>query len=450
MFQVLRDERPKVFSSKAKDVFKTENSKNLQKCALATKLVIASGIRTIKSKTVEAIIETIIEVMPNRDPPRMKALLSDLPKTLRLILDYQPHVERLPLDCWTAAVDFCIDSLVGSSIGGEDDAPSSLSTNFSSRGRTPFESIDASMARGSPRELAARTKSVTDEFSNSTEDFIHCLLSLVKASNAPVLGKAEAIVTALLYFLKRRSGRGSVAAAAMAGINAVLARTALQMLDLSKRIIKELLPLMNVMWNEQQLRDELLIALTYTEAHISSLVATVDDETMCVDLEALLETIYADYRTRKETTMHQYLEEEHLCFRFMGAAAAHTHPFNTPVFSLDTEHVKSEGLWATVQAIARFSSMLDKRKRNLARSREDHGESFSKRARIDFSLDEHMRHISEPRSNAKRAALQVVAFSVQEGPVDVDKLQVLVDKLLACMSEDNTTLSGWAMIALAA
>ncbi|KAL1642017.1 Serine/threonine-protein kinase tel1 [Didymella pomorum] len=450
LFQALRDERPKVFSSKAKDVFKTENSKNLQKCALATKLVIASGVRTIKSKTVEAIIETIIEVLPNRDPPRMKVLLSDLPKTLRLILDYHPHVERLPLDCWAAAVDFCIDSLVGSSIGAEDDTPSSLSTNVSSRGRTPFESVDASMARGSPRELVARTKSVTDEFSNSTEDFIHCLLSLVKASNAPVLGKAEAIMTALLYFLKRRSGRGSVAAAAMAGINAVLARTALQMLDLSKRIIKELLPLMNVMWTEQQLRDEILISLTYTEAHISSLVANVDDTTTCVDLEALLETMYADYRTRKETTMHQYLEEDHLCFRSMGAAAAHTHPCNTLAFSLDTEHVKSEGLWATVHAIARFSSMLDKRKRNIAHNREVYGENLSKRARIDLLFDEYVRHISEPRSNAKRAALQVVAFSAQEWPADEDKLQALMDKLLACMSEDNGTHSIWAMIALAA
>lgn len=438
-----------MFTSKAKDTYKTEASKNFTKCALATRLVVASGVRTIKSSTVEYIIESIVEVLPNKDPPRMKALLLDLPKTMRMILEHEPHVERLSLPCWTAAVDFCIDSLVGSSIGAEDDTPNSWSTNVSSRGRTPFESTDVSMARGSPRDPVARTKSVTDEFSHSTDDFIHCLLSLVKASNAPVLGKAEAIMTALLYFLKRRSGRGSVAAAAMAGINAVLARTALQMLDLSKRIIKELLPLMNIMWTEQQLRDEVLIALTYTEAHISSLAADVEDTTACVDLETLLETMYADYRTRKETTMHQFLEEDHLCFRSMAAAAATTHPLNTLAFSLETEHVKSEGLWSTVHTIARYSSMLDQRKRNAAHDREDHGESHPKRARMEFLFDEYTRHISEPRSNAKRAALQVIAFSIQEGRVDEDKLHLLIAKLLACMSDENATHSVWAMIALA-
>jgi serine-protein kinase ATM len=447
LFQCLRDERAKVLKSTAKN---SDSTRNLAKCANALRLVIASGVRTIKSSTVEIIIDTIVEVLPNRDPPRLKPLLEDVPKTLRLLLDYQPHVECLSLGCWKAAVDFCIDSLAGSSIEAEEQAPNSWSTNVSSRGRTPFESTDASMARGSPREPVARTKSVTDGFSHSTEDFIHCLLALVKATNAPVLGKAEAIMTALLYFLKRRSGRGSVAAAALAGINAILARTALQMLDLSKRITKELLPLMKVMWSEQILRDEILITLTYTEAHITSLVADMDDTSTCADIEAVLETMYADYRTRKETTMHQYLEEDHLCFRHLGAVDADTHPLNTLAFSMETEHVKPEGLWATVHTIARFSSMLDKRKRKIAHDREVDGESLSKRARIDLLFDEYTRHISEPRSNAKRAALQVVAFSIQEGPVDEDKLQTLMDKLTSCMSEENATHSIWAMVALAA
>lgn len=447
LFQCLRDERSAVMRSTAK---KPKSTPNLVLCATALRLVVASGVRTIKSSTVEVFIETIIEVLPSRDNPRLKPLLEDIPKTLRLLLEYQPHVERLSLDGWDATVDFCIDSLAGSSIEAEAEPPNSWSTNVSGRARTPFDSTDASIARGSPREPVARTKPVTDEFSHSTEEFIHCLLALVKAANAPVLDKAEAIMTALLYFLKRRSGRGSVAAAALAGINAILARTALQMLDLSKRIIRELLPLMKVMWSEQVLRDEILITLTYTEAHISGLVADVEDTATCADLEAVLETMYADYRTRKETTMHQYLEEDHLCFRHLGAADADTHPLNTLVFSMETEHLKSEGLWATVYAISRFSSMLDKRRRKSAHDREADGESVSKRARVDLLFDEYTRHLAEPRSNAKRAALQVVAFSVQQGLIDEDKLQTLMDRLTLCMSDENAAHSVWAMISLAA
>lgn len=407
-------------------------------------------MRTIKSTTVEVIIDTIIEVLPIRDRPLLKPLLQDLPKTLHLLLEYQPHVERLPLDCWDAAVQFCIDSLAGTLMETEVEAPNSWSTSVSSRGRTPFESTDASIARGSPREPVIRTKSVTDEFSPFAEDFIYCLLALVKASNAPILSKAEAIVTALLHFLRRRSGRGRVAAAAMAGINAILARTALQTLALSKRIITELLPLMKIMWSEQALRDEMLITLTYTEAHLSSLVADLEDSKTYLDLEAVLETMYADYRTRKETTAHQYLEDDHLCFRHLGTANVDTHPLNTFVFSLGMEHVNSEGLWATVSAIARFSSMLDKRKRKSACEREAGGESLSKRARIDLLFDEYTRHIAEPRSNAKRAALQVVSFSLQHGPIDEEKLLSVLEKLTTCISDENVIHAVWAMIGLTA
>lgn len=450
LFHCLRDERDRVLTSKAANKG-TEATKSLTLCAVALRLVIASGLRTIKSSTVEVLIETIMQVLPNRDSPRVKPLLRELRKALRLLLEHQPHVERLSLACWTAAVDFCIDSLAGSSTDAEEEASNSLSTNVSSRGRTPLESVDASMFRASPREPVSRAKSEIDGSSSPfTEEYIHCLLSLIKAANAPVLGKAEAVMTALLYLLKRRNGRGSVAAAVLAGINALLARTALQTLDLSKRIIKELLPLMKAMWSELQLRDEILITLTYTEPHITSLIADIKDTTTCVDLEALLETMYAEYRTRKENTTHQYLDEDHLCFRLIGASDASAHPLHTPVFSMENEHVKAEGLWTTVHAISSFSTLLDRRKRKLASDRDGDGESISKRARVGLLLDEYIRHISEPRSNARRAALQVVSFSIQNCPVEKDTLQTLMNKLIACMSEENATHTIWAMIALAA
>jgi ataxia telangiectasia mutated family protein len=445
LFEKLDNERQVVLVQK-----KRKATDNLILCAIAIRHVIVSAVRTVKVKTVTALIDLMIETQPRRDEPRTKPLLEEFPRVLRVLLEHQPHVERLSLAAWEKTVDFCIGCLADSSKDVEVEASNSWSTNLSGRGRTPFDSTDASIARGSPHEPLARTKSVPDEMSRSTDDLIHCLLALVTATNAPVFKKAEAIMTALLYFLKRRHGRGKLAAAALAGINAILARIALQKLDLSKRTIKELLPLMKVMWSEQVLRDEMLITLSYTEAHVSSLVADIEDTTTCSDLEAVLDTMYTDYRTRKETTMQQYLEEDHLCFRHLGAADVDTHPLHTLVFSLDTEHVKSEGLWATVHAIARFSSMLDKRKRKMAPDREADGESVPKRARIDFLFDEYARHLAEPRSNAKRAALQVISFMVQEAPVDEERLRTLTERLTSCISDENAANSAWAMLALTA
>ena len=445
LFQTLRDERSSFLRSKART---TKTLALLTLSASALRHVIASGVRTIKSSTVELTIDTIIELLPGKDG-LIKPLLEDLPKTLRALLDYQPHVERLSKECWDAAVEFCVDALSGFSTDAEVEPQNSWSTSVSSRARTPLESADVTSSRASPRLTVARGKPAPDEYTHATEEFVHCLHLLVKASNAPVLDKADTLLTTLLHFLHRRTGRASVVAAALAAINAILARTMLQSLELTKHIVQELLPLMKSMWSEHILREEILITLMCTEAHISSLLADSEDETTHLDLEALVETLYNDYRRRQETTAHQYLEEDHLCFRHLGRADKNTHPLNTCAFSMETEHQRNEDLWAIVSTIARFSFMLDQRRQATSHDRSDAEESSSKRLHMSQLFPEYLRHVLEPRSNARRAALQVIAFMVQEGPVGEEDLQRMLEKLTSCMSSENPVLAAWAMIGLA-
>lgn len=409
----------------------------------------ASGVRTIKSSTVELIIDTVIEVLPGKEG-LINPLLEDLPKALRSLLEYQPHVERLSKECWDAAVDFCVESVA--ELTGEHEVgeiQDSWSTNVSSRARTPIESAEFASSRASPRLPVSRAKSISEEQVHAIEDFVHCLRLLVKASNAPLSDKAEVILNALLQFLRRRTGRGGVAAAALAAINSIFARTTLQSLNLTKRVVQELVPLMRLMWAELILRDEILITLIYVEAHISSLLADPDNETFSSDLEALVDTMYSDYRRRQESTTHQYLEEDHLCFRHLGEAEKGIHPLHTLAFSMETENQRYEGLWATVSTIARFSFMIDTRQRTLAQNRTDVEEINSKRVRVSQLFPEYLRHVLEPRSNAKRAALQVVAFMVQYGPLDQDDLQSMLERLTSCIADENSAHAVWALIGLA-
>jgi ataxia telangiectasia mutated family protein len=102
LFQFLRDERSSFLAPNKK------TGALLPLSASALRHVIATGVRTIKSSTVEIIIDTILEVLPDANGALIKSLLEDLPKTLRSLLEYQPHVERLSHDCWDAALDFCI------------------------------------------------------------------------------------------------------------------------------------------------------------------------------------------------------------------------------------------------------------------------------------------------------------------------------------------------------
>ncbi|KAF2797348.1 hypothetical protein K505DRAFT_269659 [Melanomma pulvis-pyrius CBS 109.77] len=443
LFELIRDLRSSYLRAKSKSTPKAL----LLLAATALRHVLNSAIRTIKSPTVELIVESIIEVLPGRDGVLLPPLLEDLPKSLRTLLEYQPHVERLSKECWEAVVSFSIDSLSSFFVDPEPDIHDSWSTGVSTRARTPLNSVDGA-SKPSSRDLTARAKPIPDEYIRTAEDFVHCLHLLTMAPNAPVLEKADEILAILIQFLQRKAGRAYLTA--LAAINSILSRIALHSTNLAKHTIRELLPLMKFMWSDPLLRDELMITLMHTEAHLSSILADKHEDVTSFDLETLVETMYGDYRRRQESTVLQYLEDDHLCFRNIGKPCDDTHPLNTYAFSLDTEHLRCEGLWATVSTVAHFSAMLDERKRKIAQDREGGEEILIKRLRITHHFQEYLRHVSEPRSNAKRAALQVIAFMVQEGSLNEEDLQAALEKLTAYIADENPVHSAWAMVGLAA
>jgi ataxia telangiectasia mutated family protein len=207
---------------------------------------------------------------------------------------------------------------------------------------------------------------------------------------------------------------------------------------------------MKSLWGDSLLRDEILITLMITETHLSSILAVRNAEATSFDLEALVETMYGEYRRRQENSVLQFLEDDHLCFRHTGKPQGDTHPLNTYAFSMKTEHVRVESLWTLVSTVARLSSILDRRRRILAQNRDEGEDSFIKRARATNLFQDYLRHVSEPRSNAKRAALHVLAFILQEDAIDEEDLQSTLGKLTPYISDENPVHSSWAMIALTA
>lgn len=433
----------------------------LQLAAIALRHVINSALRTIKATTVELIVETIIELLPDKNG-RFLGPLDELPKALRALLEYQPHVERMSHDCWHDTVQFCLESLSTIfSIPEEQTQPQpqdSCETTNSSRARTPLGSTDAaprpslrgndSTPRATPRGTASRSRRYADEQAITAEDLVQCLHMLAKASNAPILPCAHAILDALIAFLQKKTGRGTPAA--LAAINTILPRVILSQSQISEQVIRELLPLLRSLWPDPAIRDEVMVTLTYIEAHLRHLVATDSDDVLSLDVEALVEAFYSDYRRRQETTAHQFLEEDYICFRKAGGVAANAHPQSTHTFYMDTENVRYESLWATVAYIAKLSAMLDDRKHKLAHGNARDDELATKRHRVTLHFDEYLRHVSETRSNAKRSALQVLAFMVHEVPLDEDQIMAILEKLTVIISTENSVHSSWAMITLAA
>lgn len=462
LFQCIRDERTSYYQAKPQSV-KT-HAELLRLSANALRHVVNSALRTIKATTVELIIETIIELLPGNDGKFLKHLADDLPKSLRALLEYQPHVERMSQECWDDAVNFCVESL--SDIFPDDEGDmagevpqDSWGTVTSSRARTPLEVNDGpsgpslreidSTPRATPRGASFREKRYTDEQIHAAEDMVHCLRSLVGASNAPIVASADALCSVLITFLRKKTTRGN--AAALAAINTILPRIMFSKSQLSEEVIRGVLPMFKFFWGDILMRDEIMITLKYTEPQIRRLLAQDHDDSLSVDLEAFIDTLYSDYRRRQESTAHQFLEDDYLCFRKASGVATTSHPLSTPAFSMNTENPRCEGLWAIVATVARISAMLDQRKRRTVNDSAPHDEGVAvKRLRVTHHFQEYLRHVSEPRSNAKRAALQVLAFIVQEEQLDEEQIQDLLEKLTGYMSSENSSHASWAMIALAA
>ena len=457
----MREERSTLYKVAPKS-FKT-HADLLSLSSNALRHVINSALRTIKSTTVELIIETVIELLPGPDGCFLGPLADDLPKSLRELLEYQPHVERMSQDCWDRMLTFCLESLAQIFSAQdeneiEEELQNSWGTAISSRARTPFESTDGaprpslretdSAPRATPRGSSLRDRRYSDEQVHAAEEMVQCLRLLVIASNSPVVASADAICNALIMFLHKKIGRGN--AAALAAINAILPRIIFSKSQLSEQIIRELLPMLKFFWGDLLMRDEILITLTYTEAHVRRLLVHDRDDALSVDVEAFVEAVYSDYRRRKESTALQFLEEDYLCFRKVGRIVTNPHPLSIHAFSMDGDNVRCEGLWATVATIAKFSAMIDERRCRVAHDDGSDNGLAMKRLRVTHHFQEYLRHVLEPRSNAKRAALQVLAFIVQETPLDAEQIQSLLERLTGCMSDENSVHASWAMITLAA
>ncbi|KAF2744994.1 hypothetical protein M011DRAFT_470010 [Sporormia fimetaria CBS 119925] len=453
LFQCMRDERSSFLRSKAKTA---RSSPLLPLTGEALRHIVNAGVRAFKIPTVELIIETIIEVLPGKDGALVKPLVEELPKALRALLEYQPHVERLPKHIWDATVQFCLENL-SAFLADQNDAepPDSWSTAASgrSRTRTPFDLTDQTQPKQTPRDTPAK-KQIPEVLVSAFDEFVLCLQLLTKASNAPILGKAEDILTTLIHALPRRTGRTQQAA--LASLNSVLLCTSLHSVQLTKRTIQDLLPFLKSLWSDQRLRDEILVVLINSEQHLRSMLADENCDATASDLQALVETMYGEYARRQErnTLQSQFLEDDHLCFRHLGRPGTDTHPLQTYAFALETQpetqlaHV--EGLWALVSAIARFSYKLDQKKHLNSLEREDDDSSLPKRPRTIQLFQDYLRLVSNPKSNAKRAALTVLAFMVQEGPLSEDDLQGILEKLTAYITDEHPAHASWAMLVLAA
>jgi ataxia telangiectasia mutated family protein len=425
--------------------FRNRASARLAACGKALRITVTAGVKKLRAKTIKAVVDHILQTLPTAKGPYCPGLALDYVKSLRAILEYQPHVEHFR-DLWQDVLDFCVEGVAPSSNG--DDDGDELEATAGASLRTPTMSLSRRSRIANSQPLRSQRVSV---FRKEADDLIACIYQLVRATNAPVAGNELNVVEVLQTFLRLSDSVRLSYNEAFAAINSILTRAAISSIELTRPIVLNLLPLVKDLWSSKSssLKDEMLITLILTKDHVSALVEDPSQATFRLDLENLLEALQLDYSKRLERDQLQIGD-----LVLDGSRSPNGKSIlRLPAFALQRGHLRAEGLWTTLHLVASYTADLDKRKSILhnAGGTNGHGDDIvAKRPRLTLLYQDLVRHASSSPTPATRIAnLQYLCFLFQTASFTAAQIEDVLSSLLTAISDQNPHVARWAILACA-
>ncbi|KAF2425727.1 ataxia telangiectasia mutated [Tothia fuscella] len=415
----------------------------LKACAKILRFAVTVGLRTLRVKTVKALLEHIIQSLPIPGGGYCEGLSLDYVKCLRIVTEYQPHVEHLR-DYWSEIVDFCLAGITTLEDDSQDDEHIPSGSNGNSL-RVSYRSLNLSGSRGSRAGTPKpTTRQGSAKYRNEVDDLLGCIRNLTRATNVPIEDKQDQILEALIYYLKRSDVIRPAHAEAFAAINAVLARVAVCSIDLTRKTMLELYPVIKALWGNKypRTKDEMLMTLVLTKAHVSALLHCERPLQFEEDLENLVEVLQSDYTKRLDRDQLQ-LEDIDITWQ------SHKETLHGSSFSLRRGNIAAEGNWSVVHLIGFYSHLLDDSKKSLEPLSEQNGiEGHSKKPRMSFLYQDHLRRASVGPSSSQVCALQALAFLSQFGRLSEDQIEDFIDRLSQIITNTHGRVSSWALLTL--
>lgn len=412
------------------------------------------GVKKLRIKTVRALVDHIIQTLPTSNEAYCEPLVVDYFKSLRIVLEYQPHTEHLSKEEWSSVVDFCNESLRELNIVSSQNEPGLSIRNsnvgsFSdgqSRSTTPTPTNDHNLKaskHGSSRSAQVQLRS-------SAEDILLCLRHLNFASNAPILDRAQVTLTNLLELLESNLSVGRLQQLAFEIIDSILTHITTNDIALTLQILSRLLPIIRRLWDTKSttLKDCMLVCLLYGHIYFARMISLDETHDCKSDLESLLEALRNDYCKRQE---RDQLQLEDLDLADQGTYKEKL--LSTKTFRLRLGGLRAENSWNQLYIAASIIVALSA---DMATLRESNEKSFelqnpdypAKRQKKTNPFDDILKFTHSSQASPKLFSLQVLTFVFDELIFDADRFQGFRDALLLCMSDDNGSIASWAMLAL--
>ncbi|KAG0649001.1 Telomere length regulation 1, partial [Hyphodiscus hymeniophilus] len=451
LFRVVLSEKHSV--SSAKKTTKVSAISRLRACADAVRIVAQSGAPKLKAKSVESVVDHIIQTLPNADGEYCEHIAQHYLKTLCIVFERGANVEYLKQKTWNDTVEFCLQGL-NQYLGDNEADPSDLARSLSGHGTNRFS---GSLANSS---VNGRSQSQSGPVSRqNAEDLLQALSCLVTASNAPLSQRCDEIADTIISIL---SAHGSTVSRlqkiAFSILNAILSVTREDRLSLSKAIAQEAVPVICRFWQGKSVakdemlssvRDEMLIFLFLTHLHLErSILEEING--VASNLSDLLEVMRAEYARRSE---RDQLQLEDIDISDIGSVGADATPFRMHDFRLRLHNIRAERNWANLQVIGILERLV-----RIGDQQKDHSKEMMdgdtdkhprKRRRTDHTWDRLITPLKSDDDNARLAGLQLIPFVLQQSHLSAATLGDLLDQLSVCASDKSGNVASWALLAIA-
>ncbi|KAI8634758.1 phosphatidylinositol 3 [Xylariaceae sp. FL1651] len=426
----------------------------LTKCAEALRLSVEHGAPIIKRKTFLAVVDHITEILPHSDDGLVPPLVSDYIKALATLLGYSANVELLAThnsDGWFTCVDFVIQII------SQNTDSADRESRLSRASPAPSAGLSITLPVSTPRSTTASKRSSSDQSSRGhLSDLMECLSSLVSAPNAPLLQRSEAISAITLQVLQLRYlGLSQLQQLAFAVINAILVTTQTDDTAQASSLAIECLPLIIYWWQARTaskydallnvVRMEMLKVLYNIHLQLEFLTRRDGELSLFEDIENLSEILWNEYSKRDDKAQ---LRQDDLAY----IVDYHTtNQFRIQSFTLRPFNIEGERQWAVVQILAILEGFMWKRARSSYANptNDEHPEQPRKKQRKDEGFSR-LRYKLRPIDRFMQfTALQMIPFFVSDIDITADEISDLLSILIGLVTNKNSKLSTWAMIACA-
>lgn len=451
LFKVANHERSALSRSKSSSQ-KSGPTSRLSACATVLRILVGVGLHKVRFKTIQAILDHITQALPASTGGYCEPLISEYFRAANTIFENSAHLEHLSHEAWHEFADFFIQAIKdlvctpsnGTSNPLNEDEGGSFSRGRLSRSATP-SARSASTAERLSSSLSRRPRG--GHLKAPAESVILCLKHLASASNGPLLEKAHIIVDTVIEFLSSSKHSAPVQQAAFSTLNSILSRICTTDVSLTLRTVSGLIPIIRRLWSVKSntFKEQMLVPLLLGEPYLPRIVAQNSEDEMTEFLD-LIDILREEYCRRNE---REQVQIDDLDLTGSTPDLQKERPFSTRTFRLRLGLGRAESSWALIYISASIIATMSRHSLAL----DDHAKTTNvthatKRRKLENPIESVLQRLRFSALPDKLYATQIMTFLFDVVILDSSILLGYIETLLQCISDKNSSLCSWAMLAI--